>query len=200
MPKPNKPRTEPYLTRARRTEFQTRAEGENLIIEGYFVVFNQPYYMDDYTEEVVCTGAFDGCDMSDVRALVDHLSHLVLGRSTANTLTFSIDETGLFGSIRINSRDTDAMNLYARTQRGDVDQASFGFTETEDGVVWEQLPDGRARRSILRIATLWEIRVCTFPASEQAHVAARDRIAAEAQAEARRARKEKLKRRFKHHA
>ncbi len=200
MPKPTTPTSNPYVTRARRTEFQTRAEGEDLIIEGYFVVFNQPYYMDDFTEEVVCPGAFDGCDMSDVRALVDHLSHLVLGRSTANTLTFSIDETGLFGSIRINSRDTDALNLYARTQRGDVDQASFGFTEAEDGVVWAQLPNGRARRSILRIAKLWEISVCTFPAYEQTYVAARDRIAAEARREKQRARKENLKRRFKHHA
>ena len=206
MPKPKNspmpawPMTATPEHRARHAEFQTRAEGEDLIIEGYFVVFNQPYYMDDYTEEVVCAGAFDGCDMSDVRALVDHLPHLVLGRSTANTLTFSIDEIGLFGSIRINSRDTDALNLYARTQRGDVDQASFGFTEAEDGVVWEQLPNGRARRSILRISKLWEISVCTFPAYEQTYVAARDRVAAEAEAQARRARKESMKRRFRHHA
>lgn len=200
MPKTTPPKTEPYVTRARRTQFQTRAEGEDLIIEGYFVVFDQPFNMDEWSEEVVRPGAFDGCDMSDVRALVDHLSHLVLGRSTAQTLTFQIDDTGLFASIRINARDTDAMNLYARVQRGDVDQASFGFEWAEDGVVWDYLPDGRARRSILRIVKLWEISVCTFPAYEQTYVAARDRAAAEAEAQARRARKEKLKRRFKHHA
>lgn len=194
------PAADAYVTRARHTQFQTRAEGEELIIEGYFVVFNQPYYMDEWSEEVVCTGAFDGCDTSDVRALVDHLSHLVLGRSTAQTLTFQIDDTGLFATIRINAKDTDAMNLYARVQRGDVDQASFGFAWAEDGVVWESLPDGRARRSILRIEKLWEISVCTFPAYEQTFVAARDRVAAEAKAEARRARKNLLKRRFKHHA
>lgn len=200
MPKTTPPRTEPYVTRARRTQFQTRTEGEDLIIEGYFVVFNQPFYMDEWSEEVVCSGAFDGCDTSDVRALVDHLSHLVLGRSTAQTLTFQIDDTGLFATIRINARDTDAMNLYARVQRGDVDQASFGFEWADDGVVWEELPDGRARRNILRIVKLWEISVCTFPAYEQTYVAARDRVAAEAEAQARRARKNSVKRRFRHHA
>ena len=186
--------------RARRTEYHTRAEGEDLIIEGYFVVFNQPYYIDDWCEEVVAPSAFDGCDMSDVRALVDHLPHLVLGRNTANTLTITIDETGLFGSIRVNSKDTDALNLYARTQRGDVDQASFGFDEAEDGVVWDEMPNGRARRTILRISKLWEVSVCTFPAYEQTYVSARSRTDADVQAAALRAKKSDLKRRFRHHA
>ena len=66
--------------------------------------------------------------------------------------------------------------------------------------MWEQLPDGRARRDVLRIVRLWEISVCTFPAYEQTYVAARDRVAAEAKAQARRARKESMKRRFRHHA
>ena len=76
------PKNDIPITRARRTEFATRAEGEEMIIEGYFVVFEQPYYVDDYCEEIIARGAFDGADMSDVRALIDHLPHLVIGRST----------------------------------------------------------------------------------------------------------------------
>lgn len=198
MPKPTN-----VNTRARRTQYTTRSEGDELILEGYFVVFNQPYFIDDNAEEVVDLHAFDCCDMSDVRALVDHLPHLVLGRSTANTLTLSIDETGLFASVRVNPSDTDAMNLYARTQRGDVDQASFGFDEDwEDinAVKWEDLPDGRVRRRIMKIRKLWEISVCTFPAYEQTYVAARARNDEALAAAALQARKTNLKRRLRHHA
>ena len=170
MPKPTAPKTEPYVTRARRTEFQTRTEGEDLIIEGYFVVFNQPFVMDEWSEEVVCTGAFDGCDMSDVRALVDHLSHLVLGRSTAQTLTFQIDDIGLFATIRINARDTDAMNLYARVQRGDVTQCSFGFDIIKEE--FEEFPDGSVRWT-LREVLLYEVSVVCFPAYSETSVTAR---------------------------
>ncbi len=194
-----KPETAP-VTRARRTEFQTRSEGEDLIIEGYFIVFNQPYYYDDMCEEVIDPHALDNADTSDVRALVDHLSHLVLGRSLANTFTFTIDEIGVFCTIRINGRDTDAVNLHARVQRGDVDQASFGFDEAPDGVVYEDLPDGRIRRRVLRISKLWEVSVCTFPAYEQTFVNARSREAAELKAATLRAKKNNLKRRLKHHA
>lgn len=193
-----KPTPDLPLTRARRTEFKTRAEGESPVIEGYFVVFNQPYIIDDYFEEVVDPHAFDGADLSDVRALVDHLPHLVLGRSTVNTLSFQIDETGLWASVSLNPADADAMNLYARTQRGDVDQASFGFDETPDGAVYEELPSGRTRRRILHISKLWEISVCTFPAYEQTFVSARSREAAELRAQALKVRKNNLKRRFKH--
>lgn len=184
------------LTRARKTDFKTREAGEPPVLEGYFIVFDQPYYIDDWYEETVDPHAFDGCDTSDVRALIDHLPHLVLGRSTVNTLTFTIDETGLWASITLNPADTDATNLYARAQRGDVDQASFGFDE--DRVEYEDLPDGRIRRKILHISKLWEISVCTFPAYEQTFVAARSRTVEDLRRQTLEAKKSRLKRRFKH--
>ena len=181
------------------TGFHARDDG-GPIIEGYFSVFNSDYELWPGAAEQVDPGAFDNTLGDDVRALINHDTRLVLGRTKAGTLTLRVDEKGLFGTIKINDQDSDAMNLYARVQRGDVDQASFGFAWAEDGVVWEQLPDGRARRNVLRIVKLWEISVCTFPAYEQTYVAARDRVAAEAEAQARRARKESMKRRFRHHA
>lgn len=187
------------ITRARRTEFRTVGENEPPVLEGYFVVFNQPYVIFDDLEEVVDPHAFDGCDLSDVRALIDHKPRLVLGRNTANTLDFTIDETGLWASVRLNAADVDAMNLYARTQRGDVDQASFGFDEALDGVVYEDLPNGRTRRRILKISKLWEVSVCTFPAYEQTYVEARSSFAAELKARSLEAKKSDLKRRLKHH-
>jgi len=186
--------------RSMKTSFNTRSvegEAEKPVIEGYFVVFDQPYYIDDYCEEVVARGAFDGCDMSDVRALIDHNTMMVLGRYNDNcrTLEFSIDDTGLFATVEINPDDSDAMSARARVLRGDVDQASFGFDEKD--VSYSDLSNGRIRRTINSISKLWEISVCTFPAYQQTHVCARSATAAESsRIEAIRRTKTNLKRRL----
>lgn len=163
--------------RSRKTEFRAEppADGQPYLIEGYFVVFGQPYYVDDYCEEVIDRHAFDNAVMNDVRALIDHNSRLVLGRrnETVQTLEFEIDDTGVYGRIQVNPDDTDAMSLRARVLRGDVDQASFGFIERR--WEYEDLPDGRVRRTVLEIAELLELTVCTFPAYEQTSVSARSR-------------------------
>lgn len=163
------------LYRSRKTEFRAdaQADGQPMLIEGYFVVFGQPYYIDDYCEEVIDRHAFDNTDMSDVRALIDHNPRLCLGRRNENvqTLTFDIDEIGLYGRIQVNPDDSDALSLRARVLRRDVDQASFGFEESS--VEYTDLPDGRVRRTVRAISKLWELSVCTFPAYEQTTVSAR---------------------------
>ena len=105
---------------------------------------------------------------------------------------------GLFGTIALNEDDTDAVNLYARAQRGDVDQASFGFDEDE--VVYIDLPDGRTRREVRHISKLWEVSVCTFPAYEQTYISARSRLSDDIRQHRAEAKKTNLKRRLKHHA
>ena len=164
-----------YQYRSRPTQFRAEApaDGQPMLVEGYFVVFDQPYHIDDYCEEVIDRHAFDGADMSDVRALIDHNPRLCLGRRNENvqTLAFDIDETGLYGRIQINPDDSDALSLRARVLRRDVDQASFGFEESS--VEYTDLPDGRVRRTVRGISKLWEISVCTFPAYEQTTVSAR---------------------------
>ena len=163
--------------RSRQTQFRSAepADGQPMVLEGYFVVFDQPYYIDDYCEEVIDRHAFDNAVMTDVLALIDHNSRLVLGRKNdkVQTLEFDIDDTGLYGKIQINPDDIDARSLRARVLRGDVDQASFGFIERR--WEYEDLPDGRIRRKVLEVAELCELTVCTFPAYEQTSVSARSR-------------------------
>lgn len=187
--------------RSRQTEFRAAdpADGQPMLIEGYFVVFDQPYYIDDYCEEVIDRHAFDGADMSDVRALIDHNPRLVLGRRNENvkTLEFDIDEIGVYCRIQINPDDNDALSLRARVLRRDVDQASFGFEESS--VEYTDLPDGRVRRTVRAISKLWEFTVCTFPAYEQTSVSARSRNGDALRREVLEHRKNKLKRRLKHH-
>ena len=112
--------------------FQTREENEDLYIEGYFSVFNTDYELWPGATESVAPGAFSDTLGNDVRALIDHESRLVLGRSRAGTLELREDSHGLWGRIKINRADSDAMNLYERVRRGDVDQCSFGFDITAE--------------------------------------------------------------------
>lgn len=94
-----------------------------------------------------------------------------LGRTKAGTLTLKEDSRGLWGSIQINRDDVDAMNLYARVQRGDVDQCSFGFEIELETFV--DLGGGAYRWEIESINPLYEVTVCTFPAYEETGVSAR---------------------------
>ena len=150
--------------------FQTREEGEELHIEGYFSVFNSPYHIMEGLREKIAPGAFSDTLGEDIRALTNHDTTLVLGRNKAGTLDLREDSHGLWGSVRINREDQDAMNLYRRVQRGDVDQCSFGFfIESERRDV---LPDGTVEYTIEKVR-LVEVSVVTFPAYEETSVNAR---------------------------
>ena len=152
------------------SKFTTREAGEDKYIEGYFSVFNSPYELWPGAIETVAPGAFSKTLGNDIRALVNHETTLVLGRCKAGTLELKEDSHGLWGRIKINQDDTDAMNLYSRVQRGDVDQCSFGFCIREEDFI--QNEDGSCEWRIMDV-DLYEVSVCTFPAYEETAVAAR---------------------------
>lgn len=152
------------------SKFETREDGEGLFIEGYFSVFNSNYELWPGATESIAPGAFSETLGGDIRALVDHESRLVLGRNKAGTLELREDSHGLWGRVRINPNDTDAMNLYERVKRGDVDQCSFGFDIIEEET--ELREDGSMHWTILRVK-LYEVSVVTFPAYEATGVSAR---------------------------
>lgn len=152
------------------SEFQTRDDGGELRIEGYFAVFNSIYNIWEGAEEMIAPGAFSNTLADDIRALIDHETMYVLGRNAAGTLELRQDERGLWGSVLINPNDQDAMNLYARVQRGDVSQCSIGFEIIREES--EVFPDGKIRWTIEEIK-LYEVSVCTFPAYSETSVKAR---------------------------
>ena len=151
-------------------KFTTRAEDGNLYIEGYFAVFGSEYRMWENAIETIDEDAFNETVDGDVRALVNHDSTLVLGRTTAGTLTLRVDRTGLWGSILINQSDQDAMNLYERVKRGDVSQCSFGFDILDQSS--EVMENGTTVWRLKKVE-LYEVSVVTFPAYEDTSVIAR---------------------------
>ena len=93
----------------------------------------------------------------------------VLGRNRAGTLELREDSHGLWGSILINPNDQDAMNLYSRVQRGDVNQCSFGFDILDEET---EFNDENVHWTIKKVK-LYEVSVCTFPAYAETNVQAR---------------------------
>ena len=152
------------------SEFTTREDGEQPVIEGYFAVFNSNYDMGWDMTESIATGAFSKSLSNDVRALINHDTTLVLGRTAAHTLELREDSHGLWGKISINPKDSDAMNLYERVKRGDVSQCSFGFNIVSEETDFRE--DGSVHWTITE-ADLHEVSVCTFPAYEDTAVSAR---------------------------
>lgn len=151
-------------------EYITREDGGNPCIEGYFAVFNSNYEIWPGATESIDNHAFDSQLHGDVRALINHDTTLVLGRTTAGSLQLRVDEHGLWGHVDINPNDTDAMNIYERVKRGDVDQCSFGFEITEEETDYRE--DGSIHWTIKGVK-LYEVSVCTFPAYDETSVSAR---------------------------
>jgi HK97 family phage prohead protease len=166
-----KNRDKENLTRTSLTQFQTREEDSGKrLIEGYFAVFNRETELWTGAYEEIAPEAFNETLGNDIRALSNHDTTLVLGRNKAGTLHLKVDSRGLWGEIEINERDTDAVNLYERVKRGDVDQCSFGFNILQEQTDWRD--DGTVKWTLEKI-DLHEVSVCTFPAYEDTGVQAR---------------------------
>lgn len=160
--------------RACPVQFETRESDGKKEIVGYFSVFDSIYKMFEGCTESVAKGAFrESLENNDIRALINHDTTLVLGRNKNNTLTLKEDDKGLWGSIKINEQDLDAMNLYHRVQRGDVDQCSIGFEILDEDREQREENEQFMVHFTLKRVNLFEVSVVTFPAYEETSVKAR---------------------------
>lgn len=156
--------------RSQPTQFRADESDGKKYIEGYFSVFDGVYELWPGATESIDPHAFDDALNDDTRALINHDTTLVLGRTKAGTLELRVDEKGLWGRVEINEKDQDAMNLYARVERGDVNQCSFGFDILEEDT--EYRDDGTVHWTIKRVK-LYEVSCVTFPAYEDTSIQAR---------------------------
>ena len=179
------------------TKFETREDGDEHVphISGYFASFSDIYEIAPGMTESIAKGAFSRTLGGDIRALVNHDTTLVLGRTKAHTLDLKEDEHGLWGDVTINPKDVDAMNLYERVKRGDVDQCSFGFEIV--GEETDYRPDGSIHWTLTDVE-LHEVSACTFPAYKETNISARCAERDEIKARDLEAWKNKMKEAVKH--
>lgn len=155
-------------------DMKTREAGDGKrYLSGYFAVFNSPYEVFAGWVETIAPGAFARylAEGGGTKALWNHDTDIVLGNTAAGTLTLREDETGLYGEIEINNADTDALNVYARIARGDVEGCSFGFDVARQEEWWDD--EGIYHTLIREVDPLYEVSPCTFPAYSATSIQAR---------------------------
>lgn len=150
-----------------------RDAGKSPVIVGYAAMFGKNSSdLGGFTEQIDA-GAFDWTlgKKPDVRALIDHNSSLVLGRTTAGTLRLSTDARGL--KVEIDPPDTTYANdLLVSMERGDVNQMSFGFRTLEDS--WDMSDPDEILRTLLKVdLDGGDVSVVTYPAYEATQVSVR---------------------------
>lgn len=180
-----------YEVRSNKTNFETRdlSNDENPTISGYFAVFGDTYSFDSMMSESIDRHAFDKTINGDIRALADHDTGKVLGRTSNGTLQLKLDDHGLWGSVSINPKDTEAMNYFERVKRGDISQCSFGFnilsqepiTREDGGTHW-----------LVKEVELFECSIVAFPAYESTCISARNKQIDDMKKEKQKAWKENL--------
>lgn len=147
-----------------------RADGQPDRLMGYAAVFDA--MSDDLGgwRERIAKGAFARSitEGADVRALIDHDTAQVIGRTKSGTLRLAETNVGLSVEIDLPAT-TAARDLSTLIERGDVSQMSFGFYTREDR--WDKV-DGAWVRTLLD-AELFDVSVVAIPAYPQTEVALR---------------------------
>lgn len=158
----------PLETRTLSRKLEVRAADSGKTIGGYAVVFNSETDIGGYFREVIAPGAFRDTLSGDVRALIDHNSGRVIGRTTAGTLRLSEDATGLACEIDLPDT-TDGQDLATLIARGDISGMSFGFEVTKQ--TWDETGDVPVRT--IEAVNLFEVSVVAFPAYPDTTIAMR---------------------------
>ncbi|MCP9237150.1 HK97 family phage prohead protease [Lewinella sp. JB7] len=158
----------------RHFEVDTRAEpaADGRTISGYAAVFSEVAEISGWFHERIEPGAFDGCDMSDVRALFNHDANHVLARSKSRTLTLEVDSRGL--KYTFTAPETTIGNdVLEMIRRGDISQSSFAFRVKETSWVDNYNGQNVDLRKILKIEVVRDVSPVTYPAYDITTVDAR---------------------------
>lgn len=159
--------------------FELRAAGEDKLpsIVGYAAVWDSPSAEMgwDGLVEFVRRGAFKRSirEKADVFALVDHLPHLVLGRTASGTLKLKEDDRGL--RVTIDPPDTSlGRDTVEILRRGDVSKMSFGFVARRQEY---DFSDRDAPKRYLLDVDLLDVSVVAYPAYAATDVGLMERSA-----------------------
>ncbi|MBV9549098.1 MAG: HK97 family phage prohead protease [Alphaproteobacteria bacterium] len=159
---------------------EVRAASGGRTVAGYAAVFNVQADICGCFQEQIAPGAFSDALAGDVRALINHDTGRVIGRTRAGTLRLAQDQVGL--AVEIDLPDTaDGRDLATLIERGDISGMSFGFEVTKQ--TWDETGDTPIRT--IQAVNLFEVSAVAFPAYDDTSIAMRSLEAARRDAKAR---------------
>ncbi|MBB6299915.1 HK97 family phage prohead protease [Rhizobium leucaenae] len=147
---------------------ETRAEGDKRTLTGLAAVFNSDADIGGYWVERIEPGAFTKSLSNDVRALINHDTGRVVGRTRSGTLRLSEDAQGLRFELDLPNT-SDGNDLWELVSRGDISGVSFGFCVTNQS--WDESVEPAVRT--IKQVDLFEISPCAFPAYDDTTIGVR---------------------------
>ncbi|EHK56827.1 HK97 family phage prohead protease [Allomesorhizobium alhagi] len=148
---------------------ETRAADDGKrTLAGYAAVFNSDADLYGIWIERIEPGAFTPALSADVRALVDHDTGRVIGRTKSGTLRLAEDAKGLHVEIDVPDT-TDGNDLWTLVERGDISGMSFGFIVTKQE--WDESVEPPIRT--IKEVELLEVSAVAFPAYDDTSIGKR---------------------------
>jgi HK97 family phage prohead protease len=173
-----------YLNTANVGGFKTREENGKTIVRGYSAKFNSMSEDLGGYREIIDPAFFDDVLNDDVRALWNHKSELLLGRSTAETLKYGVDAVGLWFEYE-DPGTSYSRDLLISMSRGDVKECSFQFevrSSSDGGYKFERKGE-EWFCTLLKCKRLYDVGPVTFPAYPETTIGVRGLAEAKAQFE-----------------
>lgn len=161
------------LERRAFVECRAEASDNGRKIRGYAIRFSSLSQDLGGFREMIAPEAVDRTlsEGLDVRALVNHDTSLVIGRTRSGTLQLRKDSKGLAFVIEPDEDISYAKDIMRAVARGDVSGMSFGFRTLEDTWDYETEPWTRTVTD-MRVS---EISIVSFPAYTQTDVSVAQR-------------------------
>lgn len=156
---------------------------EDMILEGYAAVFDQPtvLWKDENGvefKEVIDRKAFEGTEMKKCCLKYNHESGVpVLARVRGGSMDLNVDDYGLHFRAKLFNTQT-SRDIYEIVKAGGIDECSFAFTIKAD-----EYDRTSHTRTIRSVDTLYDCAVVDNPAYGGTSVAARSFFEAEAEKE-----------------
>jgi HK97 family phage prohead protease len=149
-------------------ECRAEASDNGRKIRGYGIVFNALSQDLGGFREIIAPEAVDRTlsEGLDVRALVDHDSGKVIGRTRSGTLRLRKDSRGLHIEVEPDEEISYARDIMRAVARGDVSGMSFGFRALDDDWNYDEKTPVRTVTDM----TVSEVSIVTFPAYRQTDV------------------------------
>jgi HK97 family phage prohead protease len=156
------------LERRAWAECRAEASDNGRKIRGYGIVFNALSQDLGGFREIISPDAVDRTlnEGLDVRALVDHDSAKVIGRTRSGTLRLRKDSRGLHIEVEPDEEISYARDIMRAVARGDVSGMSFGFRVMDDE--WNY--DAKTPVRTVTDMRVSEVSIVTFPAYQQTDV------------------------------